>query len=53
MVDIVKVQKLGKDLIIIIPTEICENLNIEEGLQVEMEPFTCSGEIGVRMKFKK
>ena len=53
MGEIVKVQKLGEDLIIIIPTEICEKLNIEEGLQVEIEPFTCSGEIGARMKFKK
>lgn len=47
-----KIQKLGEDLIIIIPIDISQKLDIKEGLQVDMEPFTCGGEIGIRMKIK-
>lgn len=53
MGEVVKLRKSGKSLIIAIPTEICETLDLKEGSQVEMEPFTCGGEVGVRIKPKK
>ncbi len=53
MGEVVKLRKSGKNLIITIPMEICETLDLEEGSQVEMEPFTCGGEVGVRIKPKK
>jgi AbrB family looped-hinge helix DNA binding protein len=53
MGEIVKLHKSGKNLIIIIPTEICEKLELKEGSEVEIEPFTCSGEPGARIKPKK
>ncbi len=53
MGEAVKLRKSGKNLIITIPKEICEKLNLEEGSQVEIEPFTCGGENGARIKPKK
>ena len=53
MTEVIKVQKLEENLIIIIPTKICEKLNIEEGSQIEIEYFMCGGENGARIKLKK
>ncbi len=53
MGEVVKLQRSGKDLIITIPEEICERLDLKEGLDVEIEPFTCGGESGIRIKPKK
>lgn len=50
MIDVVKIQKLDENLIIIMPTEICQKLNLEEGSQIEMEHFICGGENGVRIR---
>ncbi len=50
---VVKIRKSGKNLVIALPVEICELLNLKEGSQVEIEPFTCSGESGARIKPKK
>lgn len=49
----VKVQKLDESMIITVPIEICEWLELKEGSQLEIESFTCSGENGARMKIKK
>ncbi len=53
MSEIVKLQKSGKNLLITIPVEICEKLCLEEGAEVEIEPFMCGGENGIRIKPKK
>lgn len=50
---VVKIRKSGKTLVIALPVEICELLNLKEGSKVEIEPFTCSGENGARIKPKK
>jgi antitoxin component of MazEF toxin-antitoxin module len=49
----VRLQKSGKNLLITIPVEICEMLELKEGSEVEIEPFTCGGENGIRIKPKK
>lgn len=53
MGEVVKLRKSGKNLVITIPVEICEQLNLCEGSEVELEPFTCAGEPGLRIKPKK
>jgi AbrB family looped-hinge helix DNA binding protein len=53
MGEVVKLRKSGKNLIITVPSEICEQLDLKEGSEVEMEPFTCGGDIGLRIKPKK
>ncbi len=53
MGEIVKLRKSGKNLVITMPAEICEKLELKEGSEVEIEPFTCSGEKGARIKPKK
>jgi AbrB family looped-hinge helix DNA binding protein len=53
MSEVVKLHKSGKNLVITIPAEICEKLELNEGSEVEIEPFTCSGEPGARIKPKK
>jgi len=53
MGEVIKLLKSGENLIIAIPIVICENLNLKEGSEVEIEPFICGGEIGVRIKLKK
>lgn len=46
------IQKIGEDLVVIIPNDICEKLDIKEGSVVIIEPFICSGEAGIRIKPK-
>lgn len=46
------IKREGDDLVVIIPEEICEKLNIKEGTQVIIEPFHCGGEAGIRIKPK-
>jgi AbrB family looped-hinge helix DNA binding protein len=53
MGEVVKLRKSGKNLVITIPAEICEKLELKEGSEVEIEPFTCSGENGARIRPKK
>ena len=53
MGEIVKLQKSGKNLILTIPTATSENLDLKDGDEVEIEPFTCGGENGVRLRPKK
>jgi AbrB family looped-hinge helix DNA binding protein len=53
MGEVVKLRKSGKNLVITIPAEICEKLELKEGSEVEIEPFTCSGEPGARIRPKK
>jgi len=53
MGEVVKLRKSGENLVIAIPVEICEKLELKEGAEVEIEPFICSGEPGVRIKPKK
>ena len=53
MNEIVKIYKLGKELIIAIPNEICERLGFKEGSEIDIEPFNCGGEFGARIKLKK
>ncbi len=53
MGEVVKLRKSGKSLIITLPMEICEKLSLEEGSEVEIEPFTCGGENGARIKPKR
>ncbi len=53
MGETVKLHKSGKHLVITIPAEICEKLELNEGSEVEIEPFTCSGEPGARIRPKK
>jgi len=53
MGEAVKLRKSGKNLIITIPKEICEKLDLKEGSQVEIEAFICGGESGARIKPKK
>ena len=53
MSEIVKIQRLGKELVIAIPTEICERLSFQEGSEIDIEPFNCGGEFGARIKLKK
>ena len=53
MGEVVKLQKSGKDMVIAIPISICENLDLKEGNEVEIEPFTCSGDNGLRIRLKK
>ena len=52
MGEVAKVQKLGDDLVIIIPKEVVEKLNLEEGCLVDIESFICSGTSGVRIRPK-
>lgn len=52
MVELIKVQKANEDLIISIPKEICEKLDIKEGMEVEIEPFICAGQPGARIRLK-
>jgi antitoxin component of MazEF toxin-antitoxin module len=52
MGEIGKIQKLGKDLVIVFPKEVVEKLNLEEGCLVDIESFVCSGTHGVRIKSK-
>jgi len=47
------VQKLGDDLIINLPKEVIEKLNLEEGCIVDIEPFICGGISGIRIKLKE
>jgi antitoxin component of MazEF toxin-antitoxin module len=53
MGEVVKLQKSGKKLVIALPIAICENLDLKDGDEVEIEPFTCGGENGVRLRPKK
>jgi len=53
MGEVVKLQKSGENLVITIPIAICENLDLKEGDEVEMEPFTCGGETEARIRPKK
>ena len=53
MGEVVKLQKSGKNLVITIPIAICENLDLKDGDEVEIEPFTCGGENGLRIRPKK
>ena len=53
MSEIVKIQKIGKELTIVIPKEICERLSFKEGSEIEIEPYNNSGEFGARIKLKK
>lgn len=53
MGEVVKLQKSGKNLIISIPIAICENLDLKDGNEVEIEQFTCSGENGLRIRLRK
>lgn len=53
MGEIVTIQKSGTDLVISIPPEIREHLDLKEGGEVEIEPFTCGGETGARIRPKK
>lgn len=46
------IQKIGEDLVVIIPNHICEKLYIKEGSKVIIEHFICSGEAGIRIKPK-
>lgn len=46
------IQKIGEDMMVIIPNDICEKLDIKEGSLVIIEPFLCSGEAGIRIKPK-
>ena len=46
------IQKIGEDLVVLIPNDICEKLDIKEGSLVIIEPFLCSGEAGIRIKPK-
>ena len=50
--DFATIQKVGEDLVVIIPNDVCEKLDIKEGSQVMIEPFLCSGEVGIRIKPK-
>ncbi len=52
MGEVVKIQKLGDDLVILFPKEIVEKLNLKEGCLVEIESFICSGTSGARIKPK-
>jgi len=53
MSEIAKIQKSGNELVISIPPAIYEQLDLKEGDEVEMEPFTCGGETGARIRPKK
>ncbi len=53
MGETVKHSKSGKNLVIPIPMEVCETLDLKEGSEVEIELFTCSGEPGARIRQKK
>ncbi len=53
MGEVVKLQKSGENLVITIPISVCEHLNLKDCEEVEMEPFICSGETGVRIKPKE
>ena len=53
MGEVVKLQKSGKNLIITIPTDTSENLDLKDGDEVEIESFTCGGENGLRIRPKK
>lgn len=46
------IQKVGEDIVVIIPNDICEKVGIKEGSKVIIEPFLCSGEAGIRIKPK-
>lgn len=50
--ELATIQKIGEDLVVIIPNHICEKLDIKEGSIVIVEPFLCSGEAGIRIKPK-
>lgn len=53
MGEAVKLQKSGKNLLITIPVNICEMLELKEGSEMEIELFMCGGENGIRIKLKK
>ena len=53
MGEVVKLQKSGKNLVIAIPTAICENLDLKDGNEVEIGQFTCGGDNGLRIRLKK
>lgn len=53
------IQKIGEDFVVVIPNHVCEKLGItnsnmlfKEGSIVVIEPFLCSGEVGIRIKPK-
>ncbi len=49
---LVKIHKSGKNLVVTIPAEIIEWMDLKEGSEVEIEPFSCSGENGARIRKK-
>lgn len=50
--DFATIQKIGEDLVVIIPYDICDKLGIKEGSKVTIEPFLCSGDVGIRIRLK-
>lgn len=50
--ELATIQKIGEDMVVIIPNGICEKLDIKEGSIVFITPFLCSGEAGIRIKPK-
>lgn len=52
MGEVVKIQKLGEDLIIVFPKEVVEKSNLEDDCLVEIESFFCCGTSGVKIKSK-
>ncbi len=60
------IQKVGEDIVVIIPNDICEKVDMtnsnmllknsnmlsKEGSKVAITPFLCSGEVGIRIKPK-
>lgn len=53
MGETIKVEKSGHELIIAIPPSICEHMSLIEGTELEIEPFSCGGEMGARIKVNK
>lgn len=53
MGEVVRVEKSDQDMIIAIPLSICEHMSLEEGMELEIEPFSCGGDMGARLKLKK
>ncbi len=47
-----EIRKSGNNLVVAIPAEIIEWLDLKEGSQVEIEAFTCGGENGARIRKK-
>ncbi len=52
MSETVKILRSGEDLIFAVPPAICEHLNLKEDSEVEIEPYTCSGQPGARIRPK-